>query len=320
MTRLLRGMTVREFLRRLYRDVVDDAITDTAAQLSYYFLLSLFPFLFFVVTVSAYFPVRESADALIARLSYVMPDQAVALLREHIASLFGETRPKLVTFTLLAAVWTASRGVDALRKAMNLAYGVAETRPYWRTQALAVLATVAGTLGWMVALTVLALGGRAGQWIANHYALIDEVYLFWAWMRWPLILILVMVNAGVMYWVLPNIRLRFRIVSLGTMVGAVLWIGATWGFTEYVDHFGRFNVTYGSIGGVVVLMLWLYISALILILGGEINALIDAADPAITEVKPPEQREPVSAGAAKRAAAAKRLRRRLWRALRRRPT
>lgn len=318
--KLLRGMTVREFVRRLYRDVVDDAITDTAAQLSYYFLFALFPFLFFVVTVSAYFPIQDTAQAMLQRLAYVMPDQAMALLNEHLSSLFGETRPKLVTFTLVAALWTASRGVDALRKALNLAYGVAETRPYWKTQVLALVATVAGVLGWMVALSVLALGGRAGQWIAREFALIDEFYLFWASIRWPVILVLVMLNAGVMYWALPNVKLKFRVVSWGTSVGAVLWIGATWVFTEYVDNFGRFNVTYGSIGGVVVLMLWLYISGLILIFGGEINALLDSADPAVAEVKPPEEREPVPAGAAKRADSARRMRRRIWKVFRRRET
>ncbi|MDQ3262748.1 MAG: YihY/virulence factor BrkB family protein [Myxococcota bacterium] len=302
-------MGLKQFLKKLYRDVVDDAITDSAAQLSYYFLFALFPFLFFVVTVSAYFPVRGSVEGLIDRMGDVMPQQAVTLLKEHTASLFGETRPKLVTFTLLASVWTASRGVDALRKALNLAYGVAETRAWWKTQSLAVMTTVVGTLGWMVTLTVLALGGKAGRWIADHYALIDEVHLMWSWSRWPITVGLVMFSAGVMYWALPNVRLRFRVFTPGTVVGAFLWVASTWVFTEYVDQFGRFNVTYGSIGGVVVLMLWLYISGLILIFGGEINALLDAPDP--------DQHPLIPVGAAKSANSTHRLRQRLARVFRR---
>lgn len=317
MRRGLRGLTLRDFGRKLYRDLVDDAVSDTAAQLAYYFLFSLFPFLFFLVTVSAYLPLKDSASQMIDRIAYLMPDAATALLREHLDTLLGETRPKLVTFGLVTSVWTASRGVDALRKAMNLAYGVTESRPYWRTQLMAVVTTIAGAAGLILAIGALALGGRLGKWITQEYALIDEVYLFWSWTRWPLMLLAVMVSAGFMYWLLPNKRLPFRLLTAGNIFGAVVWAAATWLFTEYADNFGRFNVTYGSIGGVIVLMLWLYISGLVLILGGEINALLDAHDPTLTQVSKPEERVPVPVGAAKHASSARRLRKRIWRLFRR---
>ncbi|NBD11352.1 MULTISPECIES: YihY/virulence factor BrkB family protein [Corallococcus] len=274
----LKYLTWREFARRFWKEIEEDTVTDVAAQLSYYFIFSLFPFLFFLVTLVAYLPFAPGAvDAMLDRLRPLIPGDALGLVSQHLTSLVAETRPKLLTLGLLVALWSASRGVDALRKALNLAYDVSESRPFWKTQGLALLVTLAGSLVIPLSFAVLLLGGRLGAWVADKLALIDEFHLVWSWLRWPFTAALVMLMLSLCYYLLPDVRQRFKYITPGSVAGTLAWMGSTWGFTQYVDHFGKYDVTYGSIGGVVVLLLWLYLSGLIFILGGELNAILEHA-------------------------------------------
>lgn len=315
-----RGMPFGQFLRRLREELQTDTATDHAAQLSYYFLFSLFPFLFFLVTLAAYLPIEGAVDSLMERLQSVMPATAMALVRGHLDTLLGEGRPRLLTLGLAAAVWTASRGVDALRKALNMAYGVPESRPFWRTQGLAVLVTLVGTLLLLLSVAAFSLGGELGARLADRAHVGRQFAVLWSWLRWPFTAAVVMWVFALSYYVLPDVRQRFRYITPGSVLGTVVWLGASWGFTVYVEHFGRFNATYGSLGGVVVLLLWLYISGLAFIIGGEVNAILEHASadgkaPGTREEGelPPPVVEPPQPAAARSAEAARRMRVRLWR-------
>jgi membrane protein len=180
---------------------------------------------------------------------------------------------------LLVAVWTASRGVDSFRKGLNLAYDVKESRPWWRVNAYAVFMTVAGAILILLSLTMIALGGRLGEILADKLNIERFWALVWSWLRWPLTSIVVMSLAAVAYWILPDVVQEFKFITPGSIVATILWQLATWGFTQYAEHFGNYDATYGSIGGVVVLMTWLYLSGFIFLLGGEINAVIEQASP-----------------------------------------
>jgi membrane protein len=273
-----RHTTWRELGRRLWAEFQEDSISDCAAQLAFYFLFSLFPFLFFLVTLAAYMPFAPGAvDAMVARLAPLMPGEALQLVQGHLRSLVAESQPKLITLGLLVALWTASRGVDALRKALNLAYDVPEHRPYWKTQGLAILTTLAGTLLIPLAFALFLLGGRLGAFIAGHLHVLNAFHSVWTWLRWPLTAGLVMVVSSLCYWSLPAFKHRYQFFTPGALLATVLWLATTWGFTQYVEHFGRYNVTYGSIGGVVVLLLWLYLTGLLFIIGGEVNAVLEQA-------------------------------------------
>ncbi|WNG44637.1 YihY/virulence factor BrkB family protein [Archangium minus] len=274
-----RHLTWREFFRRLWVEIEEDAVTECAAQLAFYFLFSLFPFLFFLVTLAAYLPFAPGAvDAMVERLGPLMPADALQLVRGHLESLVSESQPRLITLGLLVALWSASRGVDAFRRALNLAYDVPEYRPYWKTQGLAIVMTVAGSLVIPLAFALFLLGGRVGEWAAEHLHVLNVYHVVWSWLRWPLTACLVMLVLALCYWRLPAVRHRYQFLSPGAVLASVLWLLTTWGFTQYVEHFGRYNVTYGSIGGVVVLLLWLYLTGLIFILGGEVNAVLEHAE------------------------------------------
>ncbi len=274
-----RHLTWRELFRRLWVELREDAVTECAAQLAFYFLFALFPFLFFLVTFAAYLPFAPGAvDAMMERLGPLMPAEALRVVREHLESLVTQSRPRLITLGLLVALWSASRGVDAFRRALNLAYDVPEYRPFWKTQGLAILMTVAGSLVLPLAFALFLLGGRLGEWIADHLHVLAFYQAVWTWLRWPFTAGLVMLMLALCYWRLPAVRHRYQFLSPGALLASLLWLLTTWGFTQYVEHFGRYNVTYGSLGGAVVLLLWLYLTGLIFILGGEVNAVLEQAE------------------------------------------
>ncbi len=312
----LKYLTWREFFRRFYKEFQEDTVTDCAAQLSYYFLLSLFPFLFFLVTLAASLPfVQGAVEDMLLRLRPLIPGEAMTLVEEHLRALMDRPKGKLLTVGLVVALWTASRGVDALRKALNLAYDVPESRPLWKTQGLAMLMTLVGTLLIPLSFTLFLLGGRVGEWVATRLHFVDQFVVFWTWLRWPFVAAIVMLVLALCYYVLPDVKQRFKYITPGSVLSTVLWLVSTWGFTQYVEHFGKYDVTYGSIGGVVVLLLWFYITGLVFIMGGEINSILEHASvdgkaKGARDFGEPAPAEPPlkTAGAAKSASSARKTR------------
>jgi membrane protein len=270
-----RELGFRGLARKLYQHWSDHAVPDKAAQLSYYFVFAVFPFFFFLVTLTAFLPVKGATDQIVARLTAIMPDQATAILKQHLDSLVTVQRPKLLTVGLALALWSASRGIDALRTALNLAYDVKETRPFWKTQGLALLVTVLSALGVLASVALFALGTSAGEWLADRFGIERYYAVVWSWMRWPITALLIMFVLAILYYVLPDAKQEWRYITPGSICATLLWLFATWGFTQYAEHFGNYNATYGSIGGVIVLLTWFYISGLVFILGGEINAVLE---------------------------------------------
>jgi membrane protein len=317
--RLLGGgeLEFKTFCKRVYRQFTDHAVSDTSASLSYYFIFSLFPFLFFLATLAPYLPLKNSVSTLIDRIRPVLPSQAVDLVAEHLTALVAQPRPRFVTVSLLVTLYSASRGIDAVRKGLNLAYDVTEARSWWKTETLAFGATIGGAALLMFGVAGLVAGGDAGNWIARHIGL-ESVYLVaWRWARWPVTAAAVMLCAALSYYFLPNVEQKFKFITPGSVVGTLGWLAASFGFSVYVGHFGKYNVTYGSIGGVIILMTWFYISGFIFLMGGEINAILEHASlsgkapgaRAEGEAPPPPEERPsampvgaaASAGAAERA-------------------
>lgn len=275
----LRGLPPWSFAKQLYSRLSDNNVLATAAQLAYYFLFSLFPLLFFLVALGAYLPLQDEVSDLLGRLSAIMPREGLQILQDHLQSLLNDQHPKLLSLSLVLAIWSASRGVDAFRNALNLSYGVKDARPYWRVQLIAIGVTLASTLLVLSAFTALVLGGKLGFFLADRLHIGRAFAVVWAWLRWPTSALAAMLAVALIYYVLPDVKQRFKFITPGSVLGTLLWLLASWGFTQYAEHFGNYNATYGSIGGVVVLMTWLYISSLIFVLGGELNALIEHLAP-----------------------------------------
>src|SRR3954465_6897876 len=237
----LRELGFRGLARKLYQHWTDHAVTDKAAQLSYYFLFSLFPFLFFLVSLTAFLPVKGATDEVVSRLSGIMPDAATAIVKGHLDSLVSVQRPRLLTLGLAITLGSASRGIDALRTALDLAYDVKETRPFWKTQGLAIVVTILSAVLILASVAGFALGTSAGEWLADRVGMERYYAVVWSWARWPITALLIMFVIAVLYYVLPDAKQEWRFITPGSMFGTVLWLLATWGFTQYAEHFGKYN-------------------------------------------------------------------------------
>jgi membrane protein len=268
--------TVKAFVKKVYEEYVNDGVADRAAALSYYFVFALFPTLFFLITLAAYIPfARSSAMTLLDRMHAFLPSAATSLIDAHVNDLVSKPRPHVLGLGLLAALYTASRGVQAVRAALNVSYDVTESRPFWKTEALAFGMTIGGTLLVLFGITALVAGGDAGFWVARHLH-VDRAYVVvWHWLRWPITAFAIMLSAALAYYVLPDVKQQFKFITPGSVIGTLVWLAACFGFDVYVSHFGSYNVTYGSIGGVVVLMTWFYLTGFIFLMGGEINAILE---------------------------------------------
>ncbi len=277
--RLIGGghLSIKDFVRRLYRAYQDDLLFDSAAQLSYYFLFSLFPFLFFLATLTAYLPLAELLARLIPQIRIFAPVQVSIFVEEHLHTLTAEQRPRLLAFSLLGSVFAASRGIDAIRRALNLAYDVKESRPMWKTELSAIALTIAGATSVMCGVALLVAGGDVGFWIAERLHVETTYMLVVRQMRWPVAGTLIATLVATAYHVLPDVQQRTKFLLPGAFMATGLWLVATWGFGQYVSAFNTYNITYGSLGGMVVLLVWLYLSGLLFVLGGTVNAILEHA-------------------------------------------
>jgi len=270
-----RDVAFKDFAKRLWQSVSEAGLEDSAASLTYYLLFALFPFLTCLVTLGAYLPVSHAVAQLTDRLQGVVPAPAMKIIEDQLYSLFHRTRPQLLTFGLVLAIYTASRAANALRKALNLAYDVQESRPFWRTEAAALLFTVLAAILLLVGLAMLTAGSRLGLWAAARLGIHREFQVVWSWLRWPSTALVIMLVTAFAYRTLPDVQQRFKFVTPGSVLSTGLWLLSAWVFTVWVDRFGTHDIAYGSLGGVIVLLTLLYVSAYVCLLGGHVNATIE---------------------------------------------
>ena len=192
-----RKLTAKQFVKEAYREYVHDNVSDSAATLSYYFFFSLFPFLVFLATMTAYIPgVKTSVTTMLSRARAILPPQAMGIIDEHVKGLINQPRPKLLTIGIIVTLYSASRGVDAVRKALNLAYDVKESRPLWKTEGIAFGMTIGGALLVLLGVTALVAGGDLGLWLAERLDFAKEYVVIWSWARWPVTAGVIMLARG----------------------------------------------------------------------------------------------------------------------------
>ncbi|MHB8418576.1 MAG: YihY/virulence factor BrkB family protein [Myxococcales bacterium] len=246
-----------------------------ATQLAYNFLFALFPFLICLVALASFLPIHGLIHRLLEGIRGFLPQSSYDLVAHQLTSAFAHRHGGLLTAGLALAIWSASSGITALISGLNEAFGVDETRSFWRVRGLAIALTVAGSLAVLVIVSVLVLGGHLGHWLASAIGAPALQSVIWSVVRWPLTAFLVMAALASVYSVCPNVKRRFRLLTPGTFSGTLLWLVSAVGFSFYVNHFGSYNAMYGSLATVIVLLTWFYVSGLVLILGGQIDAVVE---------------------------------------------
>jgi membrane protein len=273
----LGGLSVKDLGRRVIHEIQEDDCWGRAAQLAYYFLFALFPFFLVLTTLLGYLPVPNLMDRLMEMLAEMLPGDALRLVQDNVREIVTSQRGGLLSFGILAALWTSSSAITAIVDGLNRAYDVQEGRPYWKVRLIAIVLTVGLSLFIIVSLVLLTFGPQIGGWIADQVGLGSVFQIAWNLLRWPVIVGLIVLAMALVYYVAPDVEQRWQWITPGSLVAVVGWLLASLGFSFYVNNFASYNATYGSIGAVIVLLTWMYVSGFFVLLGGEINAEIEHA-------------------------------------------
>ncbi len=265
-----------ELLKRALKEFSNDDMTTYASALAYRALFSLFPFLLFLIAMLGVLDLQEFFNWLREQASLVLPPDALNLVNPVIDEMQNQ-KSGLLSMGILVALWSASIGIRSLMNAMNRAYDVEEGRPTWKLMLLAVAYTIGLALILLAVAALMVVGPRVMEWLAGQVGLKEIVVTLWAWLRWPVIVFLMMLVVAVLYYVTPDVEQEFRFITPGSVLAVIVWIAASVGFGLYVQNFGNYDATYGSIGAVIILLLYFYISAAVLLFGAEMNAVIEHA-------------------------------------------
>jgi membrane protein len=274
----LGGLGVTELARRVWREINEDEVADRAAGLSYYFLFALFPTLLFLTSLLGLLPIPHLMDRLVRYVDRVLPPDAVSLISKTLAEIVGGAHGGLLSIGALVALWSASAGVASMMNALNVVYDVEESRAWWKRRLIAIALTVALAVFTLAAMVLLVFGRPLGRFLGNIVGLGDVAVMVWHVAQWPIAVFFVVLGVALVYYAAPAVeQKRWYWVTPGSLVATVLWIAASLVLRLYVTYFGNYNATYGSIGGVILLMLWLYIGGFSLLAGAEVNTEIESA-------------------------------------------
>ncbi|WP_338777628.1 YihY/virulence factor BrkB family protein [Metabacillus sp. FJAT-52054] len=259
------------FIKELIHRIQKHELGDLAAVLAYYFLLSLFPLLIFSLTLLPYFSIDpQTVGKFVQEFA---PGESGQLLEEQITSLLSTPNGGLLSLGIIGTLWSASNATNAVMRSLNKAHMVEESRAFWKVRGMAILLTIGLVLGLVVTLVLPIFGDVLLSGIKSIFpdtALTDSLFTV---IRWLIAFVLMALILGIIYYFSPNLGLRPRDVIPGAIVGTLLWQLISFGFSLYVSQFGNYQATYGSVGGVIVLMTWLYLSGFVILIGGEINAI-----------------------------------------------
>ena len=293
----LGGLTPKELAARVWREMNKDDIFNRAAILGFYFMLALIPLLLCLIALLGLFAQAgtELRDQLFSLLARVAPRSAYALLYDTVNEVTEGGSGGKLTFGLLASVWAASNGMLAVIDTLNTAYHVREARPWWRARLVAAALTLALGVLIISALVLVLYGGQVAEALSNAFRLGGAFAAAWGVLQWLLVLAFVVLAFGLIYYYAPNLHeQRFRWVLPGMVVGVTLWLAGSLGFRLYLRNFNTYNAVYGSLGAVIILMLWFYLTGAAILVGGEVNSEIEKAAAAAgeKEAKLPGEKSP----------------------------
>jgi membrane protein len=276
----LGGLSWLQLARRVGREIQDDDLFGRAAQLSYYFLLALFPLLLFLTSLLGYFAQAgtQLRTELLSYLGAVAPAEASALINTTVDEVSRATGGGKLSFGLLAALWAASSGMGALSDALNVAYEVKETRPWWRVRLIAIGLTITLSILILSALVLVLFGGHIANVMAAHFMFGNFFKTAWQLLQWVLVLVFVLLAFALLYYIAPDLKeRRWYWVSPGSVLAILLWLLVSFAFRLYLHYFNSYSATYGSLGAVIILMLWFYLTGAAVLIGGEVNSEISFA-------------------------------------------
>jgi membrane protein len=262
---------VKSYIKELWKQMQKDDISNLSAQCAYYFLFSLFPFLLFVMSLLGFLPF--STDEVLALIHDYVPESVLAGMEENLRNILDVKRGGTLSLGLVISLIMASAAMNSIVLAVNKAYGLPERKSFIHSRFIAILLTLGMLLVVCSALLLSVFGHCIGDFMHTYLRISMDAIQLWNVLRWVVNFVILFVVFTAIYYVAPNTCLTCKDVIPGSLIAAAGWQLASLGFSYYVSNWGNYNATYGSLGGVIVLMTWFYLSAFVIILGGEVNAL-----------------------------------------------
>jgi membrane protein len=281
---LLRRFRTRQswpdLMRRTLKEAFwDDNCLGMSAQLAYYFFFALFPALLVLIAIASFFPLATLVDDAIGLLGPFLPPEMLTIITDQLRKLSNGNRGGLLTIGMLAALWSSSTAMTAISDTLNRAYDVEEGRPWWKVRLIAIALTIGVAFFILVATALVLAGPAVASYLADWWYLGSVFEWTWKTLQWPLVFVLVSVGIALVYYFAPDVEQEWPWLAPGAILATTLWLLATLGFKYYVVNMGSYTETYGALGAVMVLMLWFYLSGLVILVGAELNAEIEHASP-----------------------------------------
>jgi membrane protein len=276
----LGGLSWKELGKRVWNESNNDDVWGRAAQLSYYFLLALFPLLLVMMAMLGIFADKgtELRHQLLTYLAQVMPASAGELVQKTVDELSSSAGAGKISFGLLATLWAASNGMGAISETLNTAYNVKESRPYWKTRLVAISLTIALAVLIVAALALLLYGFEIADAVTSWVGLSGVFNITWKIVQWPIILFFILLAFNLIYYFAPDLKQQeWKWVTPGSVIGVVLWLLISFAFKTYLTYFNSYSATYGSLGALIIMMLWFYFTGMAILIGGEVNSEIENA-------------------------------------------
>ncbi len=265
-------------LRRTVREFLDDGGTDLAAALTYYSVLAIFPGLLALLSLVGVFgEAQASVDLILEVLAPLVSTDQIEQIRPVLNELASSDAAGVtLAIGLVGALWSASGYVGGFSRAMNRIYEVEEGRPFWRMRPMQLMVTVTTVVLCAGALLILIVSGPVAESVGNAVGLGDDLVVVWGYAKWPVLALVVIVLVALLYYATPNVDfVKFRVISVGAFVAILVWLVASIGFAFYVANFSSYNKTYGAVAGVVIALLWLWITNVALLFGAELDVELE---------------------------------------------
>jgi membrane protein len=268
-----------ELAKRTVKETISDDCLGLAAQMAYYFFLALFPAVLFILAVASFFPLTNFTDDVVTALRPFAPAEVLTFLEEQLRRISDADSSGILTLGFLGAIWSSSAAVIAIIGSLNRAYDIEEERPWWRVRLVAIGLTIALALMVVASFTLVVAGAPAAEHLARSLGLGQAFEWTWKILQWPVAFLLVSTALGLVYYFGPDAEQDWVWITPGAVLGTFLWVVVSLAFKFYVGNFTDYNATYGAVGGIIVLLLWFYISGLAILVGAEMNAEIEHASP-----------------------------------------
>ena len=268
-----------ELLKKTYQEAWADDILNLAAQQAYYFFFALFPLLLALVSFGSFFPLYNLTDELFRLLRGVMPPDVIEMITKQLGELSNQNAGGLLTFAFLVTIWSSSGALVSMCSTLNAAYDITEGRPWWKVRLIAIALTIGLAVFILISMTLIVAGPSIAEEIANNVGLGPAFKWTWMILQWPVVLSLVATAIALVYYFAPDAKQEWVWITPGSVLATLLWLVVSLGFKLYIANFGSYTETYGIIGGVMMLLLWFYLSGIAILLGAELNAEIEHASP-----------------------------------------